>query len=64
MLDRTKHIISLSTWHIEKRGKRYFIVKPQFFREPGNEFGPYGSAISACLCVGRVILLPFDIGFT
>lgn len=53
MLDRTRTVISLSTWGLEKRGRYWHIVKPQFFREQGATKGPYSSIMSACLSIAR-----------
>ncbi len=53
MLDRPKSIYMLSTWSIEKRGKRWYIIKPSFFADPKIEKGPYGTIMSACLMIAR-----------
>ena len=53
MLDRTRKVVALSNWSIEKRGRYWYIHRPQFFTEPAKERGPYGSALSAGLMIGR-----------
>lgn len=53
MLDRTKHVIPLSTWHLEKRGRWFYIVRQQFFHQEGREKGPYSNIVSACLMIAR-----------
>lgn len=53
MLDRTRNVITLSTWALEKRGRWWYIVKPQFFKEAGADKGPYSSIVSACLMIAR-----------
>ena len=53
MLDRTRKLIVLPTWSLEKRGRYWHIVRPQFFQEKGAEKGPYSSILSACLTIGR-----------
>lgn len=53
MLDRTKNVIPLSTWALEKRGRYWYAVKPQFFQEGAKQRGPYSSIVSAALMIAR-----------
>lgn len=53
MLDRTKKVIPLSTWSLERRGPYWHITKPAFFTDPAAEKGPYSSIMSACLMIAR-----------
>ena len=53
MLDRTRQVIALPAWSIEKRGRYWHIVKPSFFKESGIHKGPYSSITSACLMIAR-----------
>jgi len=49
--------IPLSTWHLEKRGRYWHIVRPQFFTMvEGRERGPYSSIMSACLMIARELV--------
>ena len=56
MLARPKQIITLSVWSLERRGKYWHIVKPQFFTEPAIEKGPYSTVMSACLMIARELV--------
>jgi len=53
MLDRTRNVIQLSTWALERRGRYWYITKPQFFQEGAREKGPYSSITSAVLTIAR-----------
>jgi hypothetical protein len=53
MLDRPKNVIPLPAWALEKRGRYWHIIKPQFFKEPGIDKGPYSTIMSACLMIAR-----------
>lgn len=53
MLDRTRNVIPLSTWSLERRGRYWHIVKPAFFTDPAASKGPYSSIISATLMIAR-----------
>ena len=49
--------IPLSTWHLEKRGRYWHIVRPGFFTLTSHrERGPYGSVTSACLMIARELV--------
>lgn len=53
MLDRTRKVIPLSAWALEKRGRYWYIIKPQFFLDGAAEKGPYSTIVSACLTIAR-----------
>lgn len=53
MLDRTKKVIPLSTWSLERRGPYWHIIKPAFFTDSAAEKGPYTSIVSATLMIAR-----------
>ena len=53
MLDRTRKVIQLSTWVLEKRGRYWHIINPAFFTNPEVTKGPYSTLLSACLTIGR-----------
>lgn len=53
MLDRTKKVIPLATWSIERRGRYWHIIKPAFFTDPEVIKGPFSTLLSACLSIGR-----------
>lgn len=49
--------VPLSTWHLERRGRYWHIVRPQFFTlTKAKERGPYGSITSACLMIARELI--------
>lgn len=56
MLDKTKQVIALPMWSIEKRGRYWHIVKPAFFTDPMIDKGPYSSIASACLMIARELV--------
>jgi len=52
-----RQVIALSTWHLEKRGRWYHIVRPGFFTlTKQKERGPYSSVMSACLMIARELV--------
>ena len=53
MLDRTRNVVTLSTWSLERRGRYWHIVKPAFFTDPAADKGPFSSIQSACLMIAR-----------
>lgn len=49
----SRHVVPLSTWNLERRGRWWHIVRPGFFTDPRIEKGPFGSLTSACLMIAR-----------
>jgi len=56
MLDKTKQVIALPMWSIEKRGRYWHIVKPAFFTEPEIDKGPFSTITSAALMIARELV--------
>ncbi len=49
--------IALATWHLEKRGRWWHIVRPAFFNETARlDKGPYSTVMSACLMIARELV--------
>ena len=56
MLDKTRNVIALPTYNIEKKGKFWFYWKTPFFTFEEEHKGPYSSLPSVCLIIARELL--------
>jgi hypothetical protein len=52
MLDKTRNVIALPTYNIEKRGKYWYFWKQPFFCFEAEPKGPYTTLRSVCLMIG------------
>jgi hypothetical protein len=55
MLDRTRNVISLPAYNVEKRGAYWYYWRAPFFSQE-NPKGPYGSAMSVCMMIARELV--------
>jgi hypothetical protein len=56
MLDKTRNVISLPSYNVEKRGSYWYYWRAPFFSKESPK-GPYGSAMSVCMMIARELVL-------
>jgi hypothetical protein len=55
MLDKTRNVISLSAYNVERRGEYWYYWRAPFFSKEHPK-GPYGSAMSVCMMIARELV--------
>jgi hypothetical protein len=55
MLDKTRNVISLPTYNVEKRNGYWYYWRAPFFSKETPK-GPYGSAMSVCMMIARELV--------
>jgi hypothetical protein len=55
MLDKTRNVISLPAYNVERRGIYWYYWRAPFFSSESPK-GPYGSAMSVCMMIARELV--------
>jgi hypothetical protein len=55
MLDKTRNVISLPAYNVERRGEYWYYWRAPFFSKEQPK-GPYGSAMSVCMMIARELV--------